>query len=95
MIIPIDETTRIAGTANAWELQRFCESKTGKTPSHWKAIGYHTSFQSVLNRAVALEIRTDDANGIREAIEACDRIVAKYSKLFDREVKAASKLEAA
>ena len=82
MIIAIDETNRIHGTAMCWQLE---EIRIRKGKSKWVPYKYYATAEQALTAAAQRELRTDPAHTIAEAIEACNRVWQKYSRILDSE----------
>ena len=80
MIIPIDKKIRIRGTADCWQLEKAVKRK-GQT--EWQAYKYFPTFMGAVGAACEKEIRLHPANSLSEALQAVDRIAARYSKLLD------------
>ncbi len=77
MIIPIDDKTRVAGTDTCWQLETYTKK------SGWVPKKYYSTLRQALSALVRREIRTDPAQGIAECEDAAERIVGRYSQLFD------------
>ena len=80
MIIPIDEKTRIRGTEYCWQLEK---TKIVKGEIEWRPFKYFQTMDRALRVAAQREIRTVPANGVSEAIAACNRVTEKYARIFD------------
>ncbi len=80
MIIPIDKDLRIRGTAECWQLEKAVKRK-GQT--EWQPRSYHSTFGNAIGAACEREIRLHPANSLSDALEAIDKIAARYSKLLD------------
>ena len=80
MIISIDDKTRIHGTEYCWQIERV---KKVKGRVEWRPYKYYVSMDVALREAAQREIRTYPANGILEAIDACNRVTQKYAQIFD------------
>ena len=77
LIIHLSEKLRIRGTDRAWQLESL------KSDGEWRAFKYCTTMDGALHEAAQRDIRTDPAQGISEAIDACNRITQKYAQIFD------------
>ena len=92
VIIPINNKLRIRGTEQSWQLER---AVTRKGVQDWQAFKYFTTLCSAVGEACRREIRTHPANGLTDAIQAVDQIVANYARVFDEALELAnSKLAA-
>jgi hypothetical protein len=80
MIIHIDDKTRIRGTEHCWQIETLRKTKDGE---RWQAIKYYTTLGIALQEAAQREIRLAPATGITEAMDACNRVAEKYSRIFD------------
>lgn len=86
MIIPLDNNTRIVGTADSWNIERLPEKKPdAKNDPKWRTEGYYTTFSNALTAALQREIRLHPAVGVVEAIEAVEALTARYTRIFDAE----------
>lgn len=97
MIIPIDDNQRVKSTELCWQLERRHVPGPNATKREvtWKPVGYYSSFYKALQDALNREIRQHPAYGVKEAIQACEELTEKYQRLYDREIRAVSKMEAA
>ena len=80
MIIFIDDQTRIRGTEYCWQLEK---TKIVKGEIEWRPFKYFQTMDRALRVAAQREIRTVPANGVSEAIAACNRVTEKYARIFD------------
>ena len=80
MIIPIDEKTRIRGTEYCWQLEK---TRTVKGEIEWRPFKYFQTMDRALRVAAQREIRILPAEGLTEAIAACNRVTEKYARIFD------------
>jgi len=80
MIIDLSNGVRINGTSSCWQLER--ESVT-KGKACWKPYAYCVDFKAAIRRAYRDEIRTAPAHGLAEALEAAERILARYQTILD------------
>ena len=80
MILPLSNDIRIASDEHCWKLERK-RTRSGKTC--YEAFKWCTSMDSALHTAAQLELRTDPAHGIHEALVTLRRITEKYAKIFD------------
>ncbi len=80
MTIPLNNQYRIRGTENCWQLEKAVVRK-GKRD--WQAFKYFLDLGKAVSEACQREIRLDPATGINEALQAVDKIAARYSKLLD------------
>ena len=80
MIIHLSEKLRIRGTTECWQLEK---RKQVKDQLEWRVFKYFTTMDRALHEAAQRDIRTDPAQGISEAIDACNRITQKYAQIFD------------
>lgn len=79
MIIPLNEKTRIRGTARCWQIE-YLGQHDGEP--HWEPKRYFLTFRQALERAADDEIRSHPARTIPDAIEAVSAISRKYGELF-------------
>ncbi len=80
MIIPLDDGLRIRGTERCWQLEKL---KSVKGQDEWRPFKYFTTMDNALREAAQRELRLFPANGVSEAIAACEAVTAKYAKIFD------------
>ena len=80
MIITLSKEYRIRGTENCWQLEKAVVRK-GKRD--WQAFKYFPDLGNAVSEACQREIRLDPARGLNEALQAIDKIAARYSKLLD------------
>jgi len=80
MIIPLSNEYRIRGTDNCWQLEKAVVRK-GQT--EWQAFKYFPDLGKAVSGACEREIRLDPANSLNDALQAIDKIAARYSKLLD------------
>ncbi len=80
MIIPIDKELRIRGTEHSWQLEKAIIRK-GKRD--WAAFKYFSELGQAVSEACRREIRLHPANSLNDALQAIDKIAARYSKLLD------------
>ena len=80
MIIDLDNTHRIKGTKRCWQTEKKIIVKGEPV---WKPEGYFSNMESAAHSALQREIRTDSARGVIEAIAAIERLVSKYTKIFE------------
>jgi len=82
VIIPIDESRRIKGTEMCWQIERF-HPASEKTEARWVPFKYYASFSQALSAAYQMDVRVAPAEGIKEALSACDSLSQQYGKIFD------------
>ena len=89
MIIPIDDAQRIRGTDTCWQHEELKIAQSGKKIGEetWAALGYYSSLSQALSAACGREIRLHPAATILGAIEAAERLTAKYTKIFEGAVE--------
>lgn len=80
MIIPLDDKLRIRGTTECWQLEKL---KKVKDHFEWRAFKYFTTVDNALHEAAQRELRLFSSNTLSEALDACNRVTHKYSKIFD------------
>ncbi len=80
MIIPLDETLRIRGTTECWQLERLRITKGEPT---WKPFKYFSSMDSALHAAAQRELRIYPTQTLTEAFDACVRLTHNYAQIFD------------
>ena len=80
MIIPLDDQYRIRGTEHCWQLEK---RRIRNDKHEWEAYKYFQSFGEAMGAACRREIRLHPAVALADAIEAVDRIVSKYERIFD------------
>ncbi len=80
MIVPLNKQYRIRGTENCWQLEKAVVRK-GKRD--WQAFKYFPDLGKAVSEACEREIRLDPADSLNEALQAIDKIAARYSKLLD------------
>ena len=80
MIIPLDETLRIRGTENCWQLEKLTKAK-GKTT--WRPFKYFTTLTTALHEAAQRKLRVYPTQTLTEAFDACRRVTHKYARIFD------------
>ena len=80
MIIPFSEETRISGTANSWQVERFDESKER---TQWITCDYFSNLGQAVSGAVKREVGLHPESGLTDSIIAIDGIAARYSQLLD------------
>ena len=87
MIIPIDNELRIRGTAECWQLEKAVKRK-GQT--EWQAFKYFSGLGQAVSGACQREIRLHSANSLKDALQAIDKIAARYNKLLDDAIREAA-----
>lgn len=87
MIIPIDKKIRIRGTADCWQLEKAVQ-RNGQT--EWQAFKYFPTFMDAIGEACSREIRLHPAMGLTDAIQAVDKIAARFNKLLDDALREAA-----
>ncbi len=80
MIIPLSKKIRIRGTADCWQLER---SRLVKGQTRWEPFKYFSDLGQPVSAAGQREIRLHSARGLKEALQAIDKIAARYNKLLD------------
>ena len=80
MIIALNEKYRIKGTENCWQLEK---SVIRKGQREWVAFKYFSGLGKAVSAACEREIRLDSAGTLKDALQAIDRIAARYNKLLD------------
>ena len=87
MIIPIDKKIRIRGTADCWQLEKAIK-REGQT--EWQAFKYFVSLSDAVGAACGREVRLHPADCLKDAIQAVDKIAARYNKLLDDAIREAA-----
>ena len=87
MIIPIDKKIRIRGTADCWQLEKAIK-REGQT--EWQAFKYFVSLSDAVGAACGREVRLHPAECLKDAIQAVDKIAARYNKLLDDAIREAA-----
>ena len=87
MIIPIDKKIRIRGTADCWQLEKAIK-REGQT--EWQAFKYFVSLSDAVGAACGREVRLHPADCLNDAIQAVDKIAARYNKLLDDAIREAA-----
>ncbi len=80
MIITLSKEYRIRGTDNCWQLEK---AVIRKGQRDWQAFKYFPDLGKAVSEACQREIRLDPATGLNEALQAIDKIAARYNKLLD------------
>ncbi len=80
MIITLSKEYRIRGTDSCWQLER---AVVRKGQRDWQAFKYFPDLGKAVSEACQREIRLDPATGLNEALQAIDKIAARYNKLLD------------
>ena len=80
MIIPLSDEYRIRGTENCWQLEK---AVVRKGQRDWAAFKYFPDIGKAVSEACQREVRLHPATGLNEALQAIDKIAARYSKLLD------------
>ena len=80
MVIPLSKDYRIRGADQCWQLER---SVIRKGKQDWAAFAYFSELAQAVSAAYRREIRLHPAATLTDAIEAIDRIAARYNKLLD------------
>ena len=80
MIIPLSKQYRVRGTEHQWQLEKAVIRK-GKRD--WQAFKYFPDLGKAVSEACQREIRLDPAASLKDALQAIDKIAARYSKLLD------------
>ena len=80
MIITLSKEYRIRGTDNCWQLEK---AVIRKGQRDWQAFKYFPDLGKGVSEACQREIRLDPATGLNEALQAIDKIAARYNKLLD------------
>ncbi len=80
MIIPLSKKIRVRGTADCWQLEKAVKRKG---QASWQAFKYFSGLGQAVSGACEREIRLDPANSLNDALQAIDKIAARYSKLLD------------
>lgn len=80
MIIPLGEDLRIRGTEHCWQLEKL---RVVRGQGEWRPYKYFTTMDNALREAAQRELRMLPANGVAEALAACEAVSAKYATIFD------------
>jgi len=80
MIIPLSKDYRIRGTKHCWQLEK---TRLVKGQTKWTPFKYFSDLGQAVSAAVRREIRLHPANSLNDALQAIDKITARYSKLLD------------
>lgn len=80
MIIPINDEIRIRGTPDCWQLEKAVKRNK---QTEWQAFKYFVSLSGAVGAACGREVRLHPADCLKDAIQAIDHIVARYSKHLD------------
>ena len=79
-MIPLSDEIRIRGTESCWQLEK---RRVVKGQTRWKSFKYFSDLGQAVSAAVRREIRLDPANSLNDALQAIDKIAARYNKLLD------------
>ena len=80
MIISLSKDLRVRGTEHCWQLEK---AVIRKGQRDWAAFKYFSSFGKAVSEACRREIRVYPASSLVEALQAVDKIAARYNKLLD------------
>ena len=92
MIIPVNDKLRIRGTELCWKLEK---AITRKGQPEWQAYMFFTELSDAIGEACQRDIRLHPATGLTDAIQAVDKIVARYARIFDEALNEAQSRRAA
>jgi len=73
MILPIDKNYRLAGTSQAWTIEK-CRMRKGK--QSWEAIKWYNSLDGAIKALANLMVRTSDAETLAEALIEVENVSA-------------------
>lgn len=76
MILPIDDTYRIAADAQCWSIQRRKQRKEGET---WESFKFYTTLDDAVQGLAQLMIRTSDAQTLADALLEAESIATRLS----------------
>ena len=87
MIIPLSKEYRVRGTEHCWQLEK---RRVRKDKHEWEAFKYFSRLGEAVGAACRREIRIHPASSLVEALQAVDKIAARYNKLLDDAVREAA-----
>ena len=87
MIIPLSKDIRVRGTKHCWQLEK---RRVRKDRHEWEAFKYFQSFGEAVGAACRREIRLHPASSLVDALQAVDKIAARYNKLLDDAIREAA-----
>ena len=87
MIIPIDKEIRIRGTAECWQIEK---SRVVNGQAKWTPFKSFSDLGQAVSAACGREIRLHPADCLKKAIQAVDKIAARYNKLLDDAIREAA-----
>ncbi len=80
MIIPLSKDLRVRGTEHCWQLEK---RRVRKDTHEWEAFKYFQTLGEAVGAACRREVRLHPADSLDEALQAVDKIAARYTKLLD------------
>ena len=80
MIIPLSKEYRVRGTEHCWQLEK---RRVRKDKHEWQAFKYFQTFGEAVGAACGREVRLHPASSLADALQAVDKIAARYNKLLD------------
>lgn len=90
MIIPIDETYRIASDSSQWMVQErkvSTSKKTGETTERWVAVLYYSNLENVIQGLFNLRLKISDAEGLVEATDYAKSLCNELSRALAPVIK--------
>ncbi len=87
MIISLSKDLRVRGTEHCWQLEK---AVIRKGQRDWAAFKYFSSLGKAVSEACRREIRLHPASSLVEALQAVDKIAARYNKLLDDAIREAA-----
>ncbi len=80
MIIPINDSVRVAGNEHGWQLQRL---RLRQGQQVWQPFKYFTTLGQAMAQAGEREVRLSEGTSLAEAIETYTRVSHRYEELLD------------
>ena len=87
MIISLSKDLRVRGTEQCWQLEKAVMRKGQRA---WAAFKYFSSLGKAVSEACRREIRVHPASSLTDALQAVDKIAARYNKLLDDAIREAA-----
>jgi len=87
MIIPLSKDIRVRGTEHCWQLEK---AVIRKGQDGWAAFKFFSDPGKAVSEACRREIRLHPASSLAEALQAVDKIAARYNKLLDDAIREAA-----
>ncbi len=87
MIISLSKDLRVRGTEHCWQLEK---AVIRKGQDDWAAFKFFSNLGKAVSEACRREIRLHPASSLADALQAVDKIAARYNKLLDGAIREAA-----